>query len=125
MGLDDIAFPDNVQELANKLVETAPEDTCYSGVYIIYDSITGEPLYVGESKNVYQRLFDHHMSLQSGSNTVREYVRDDSALDRETEGGAMWEWTEWAWVEVDGNRRTRIKVEHLVERELNPRYASQ
>ena len=115
---------DDAQQLADKLIEKYPAKTRPSGVYIIYDSNTNEPLYVGESKNVYQRLFDHHMKLQSGSKTVREHVVSDDDLNRETQQGAMWQWTEWAWIEVPGSRSKRKLVEQIVENELRPRYAS-
>lgn len=114
----------SVEEFAEQLIDQGPSDTCPAGVYVIFDGNTGEPLYVGESKNVYQRLFDHHMELQSGSNTVREHVNVDPELDRDTAQGAMWEWTQWAWIALPEDRTHRKEVERAVEAELEPRYAS-
>lgn len=122
--MEDIAFPDDVQETAEELLSKQPSSTRYPGVYIIYDGKSTEPLYVGEAKNVYQRLFDHHMRLQSGSKTVREHVESDPELDRSTENGEMWEWTEWAWIAVSGSRTKRQQVERLVELKVDPRYPS-
>lgn len=114
MGIEKVAFPDDTLELAEALVDKTPSDTRHAGVYVIYNGDTNEPLYVGESKNVYQRLFDHHQRLDSGSNTVREHVEEDEKLDKETEQGAMWEWTEWAWIPVtEGKRNVRRSSEQL------------
>ena len=123
--MEDIAFPDDVQEAAEELLAQEPDSTRHPGVYVIYDGESGEPLYVGEAKNVHQRLYDHHTRLRSGSNTVREHVEADSELNRPTEGGQMWEWTEWSWIEVSGSRTVRKQVERLVEMKLEPRYPSQ
>lgn len=122
--MDKVTFPEDVNQRAEELANTPPRKTKNPGVYVIYDGQTGEPLYVGEAKNVFQRLFDHHMRLQSGSNTVREHVEADPDLDRETDRGAMWDWTEWAWINVPGGRRRRKQVEQVVESQLEPRYPS-
>lgn len=122
--MEDIAFPDEIQEIAEELSSKRPSSTRHPGVYIIYDGESNEPLYVGEAKNVYQRLFDHHMRLQSGSKTVREHIEADPELDRSTEQGEMWDWTKWAWIEVTGSRTKRQQVERLVEMKVEPRYPS-
>ncbi|MFA9516945.1 GIY-YIG nuclease family protein [Halopenitus sp. H-Gu1] len=123
MGLEDF-HPDDVLEYADKLQDEPVEGTVHPGVYVIYDGISGEPLYVGETKNVYQRLYDHHCRLKQESKTIRELVEDDSKLERETEQGRMWEWTEWSWVNIEEDKTKRQNVERVVENRLKPRYPS-
>ena len=124
MNIEEYGYSDEVIELAEDLAQDQPTDSRHPGVYVIYDGTTGQPLYVGESKNVYQRLYDHHTRLDSGSKTVRELIESDSGLERETEEGKMWEWTTWAWNEVTGGKKRRQQVENLVESYVDPRYPS-
>lgn len=117
----DSTYPDDVNELAEDLLGKDRMDTRHSGVYIIYDGKTGEALYVGQAKNVHQRLYDHHDARQTD---LRPRVEKDPNFERPTSGGNMWEWTEWAWVEVEGGESKRREVEELVEKEVEPRYSS-
>lgn len=123
MEAEPVGVPADARELAAALAEKPPSDTRHAGVYVIYDGESGEPLYVDEAANVYRRLCSNHRRLDCEDETLRERVEADEELERETEWGAMWEWTEWAWIPVSEGRAKRREVARAVESVLDPRYS--
>jgi hypothetical protein len=120
MGLEDLT-PD-AKEAVDAFEQKNRIPTKEPAVYVLYFSETGEPLYVGQTKNLFQRITDHHLGYHGGD--LRSRIENDDNISIDTAEGEMWENTELKWVEVEGGERQRRLVENFIENRLNPRYAS-
>lgn len=120
MGIDD--FLPDVSEGVERFEEREKEPTKKPAVYALYLKETGEPLYVGQTKNLYQRINDHHHPYNDGD--LRKRIENDPELDIETGGGELWEQTDIRWIRVSGGQKKRERIERAIERRIGPRYAS-
>lgn len=120
MGLDDFgAQRTEVQQHIQEFKEEEPEPHVRSAVYGIYDSQSGECLYIGEAKWLISRLNDHY-NTHSGSQ-IKAFVGEDDEID--IEASNVWERTETKYVSgIEGGQVGRMSVERALIRELNPRY---
>lgn len=122
MELDDFGAPStDVQEHVATFKSRPTEPHVRSAVYGIYDSQSGECLYVGEAKWLVSRLNDHY-NTRSGSQ-LKAFVEGDEAID--IDASNVWERTEVKYVGgIEGGQEGRKRVESVLIRELEPRYNS-
>lgn len=112
-------MPKNPQDYLEELREKEFEPIRRSGVYVIFDAETDEPLYVGQATDIHQRLNDHMVG--AGDSDLRPRAETDSGFNFDDLRDA----TKVKWVEVDGDRSRREEVERRIEEELEPRYRSE
>ena len=131
MGLDDFVSEKTKsdlngedQRLVREFKLQEPSPTKESVVYGIYDKMTGELLYIGQTSALIRRISDHFRSRRS--TCVLGLVENDEDIDIEGgRDGNIWERTAIKYVEVSGNKKRREKIEAAMEAELNPRYPSE
>jgi len=111
------------RQLIRNFLSREPEPSKQSCVYGITDQKTGELLYIGQTHALMRRISDHFRT-RSGSNLLNLVENDD---DLDIEGGRdgnIWERTAVKYIEVNGGKSRREKIERLLESELEPRYSS-
>lgn len=120
MGLDDFgASSTDVQKRVEEFKAKESEPHIRSAVYGIYDSQSGECLYIGEAKWLISRLNDHY-NTRSGSQ-IKAFVESDDEIDIHRNN--VWERTEIKYVSgIEGGQEGRKTIESALIRELNPRY---
>ena len=120
MPLDDFgADRTDTQAIVTEFKRREPQPHAHSVVYGIYDSRTGECLYVGEAKWLVSRLNDHY-NTRSGSQ-IKAFVEDDDEID--IDASNVWKRTAVKYVAgVDGGKGGRREVESLLIDQLDPRY---
>lgn len=121
MGIEDV-IPD-VREAIERFESEETEPTKKSAVYVLYHSETQDPMYVGQTENLYQRINDHHHPYNDTD--LRKRIEDDPELDIETKGGDLWNQTEIRWIDVDGDRYKRERIERALEERLDPYFSSE
>jgi len=130
MGIDEVVSKElrsdlnhENQRLVREFKLQEPSPTKESVVYGIYDTKTGELLYVGETSALIRRISDHFRSRRN--TCVLGLVEEDEDIDIEGgKDGNIWERTAIKYVEVTGGRERRKLVEKVIEEELDPRYPS-
>lgn len=130
MGLDEFVSDElgsklnhEDQRLIRKFKLQEPSPTKESVVYGIYDTKTGELLYVGQTSALIRRISDHFRSRRN--TCLLGLVEDDENIDIEGgKTGNIWERTAIKYVEVSGDKARRERIERAIELELNPRYPS-
>lgn len=122
MGLDDFVEgteSTDVQDYVQEFKQREPETHIWSAVYGIYDSRSGDCLYIGEAKWLVSRLNDHY-NTRSGSQ-IKAFVEDDDEIEINAEN--VWDRTEINYASgIEGGKKGRKRVESALIRELNPRY---
>lgn len=123
MGLDDFgASSTEVQDHVEEFQQSEPESHVRSVVYGIYDSRSGECLYIGEAKWLISRLNDHY-NTRSGSQ-IKAFVEDDAEIGIDATN--VWKRTEIKYVSgIEEGKKGRKRVESALIREENPRYNTQ
>jgi len=120
MGLDDFgASNTELREHVEEFKRREPEPHVWSAVYGIYDSQTGECLYVGEAKWLISRLNDHY-NTRSGSQ-IKAFVENDDSI--EIDATNVWQRTAIKYISgIEGGQKGRKNVESVLIDELEPRY---
>ncbi|PSQ20679.1 hypothetical protein BRD04_07655 [Halobacteriales archaeon QS_9_67_17] len=120
MGFEDFGAPStDVQEWVEEFKRKETEPHIKSAVYGIYDSVTGECLYIGEAKWLISRLNDHY-NTRTGSQ-IKAFVKSDDEIDINPDN--VWKRTEVKYVSgIEAKQEGRKQVESTLIRELNPRY---
>jgi hypothetical protein len=120
MGLDDFGgSTTDVQDHVSSFKSAETESHIRSAVYGIYDSQSGECLYIGEAKWLISRLNDHYNTL-TGSQ-IKAFVEADEKIDIDATN--VWERTDIKYVSgIDGGQKGRKAVESILIDDLPPRY---
>lgn len=120
MGLDEFgAGSTDVQAHVEEFKAKQTEKHVRSAVYGIYDSHSGNCLYIGEAKWLISRLNDHY-NTRSGSQ-IKAFVEGDDGIDIDATN--VWERTEVKYVSgIEGGQKGRRRIESALIRELEPRY---
>lgn len=109
----------------NSLVPSdLPEDT--AGVYVIYDSTTGEALYVGRTKKLRRRLYTNHLQGNKSTARLKKYIVEDTEnFPQINSYDSAKQWIKdncfFQYIEVDDSRE-RGHIEGLIGFFLDSRY---
>lgn len=130
MSLDDVvsgALEERLNHEDKRLIRDfklqEPSPTKESVVYGIYDTKTGELLYVGQTSALIRRISDHFRSRRD--TCILGLVEEDDGIDIEGgRDGNIWERTAIKYVEITGSKARRERIEEAIEAELQPRYSS-
>ncbi|MFD1642580.1 hypothetical protein [Halohasta litorea] len=120
MGLDDFgAASTEVRDYVEAFKSKDTEPHIWSAVYGIYDSRSGDCLYIGEAKWLISRLNDHY-NTRTGSQ-IKAFVESDDEVD--IDASNVWVRTEIKYVSgIEGGQKGRKRIESTLIQELDPRY---
>lgn len=96
--------------------------TSSSGVYIIYNKKTDNIMYVGESKNLRQRILKNHIQGNVHGSVFRGAVKELHKFDNEDEITKFIKANCSIQLEEIKNARDRMLFEHFSIAVLNPPY---